>query len=549
MTVTARAHQAALGLALVVAASLSGQGAQAPARGPSAATTPRLLVLFVVDQLRADYLDWYGSQWTQGFKRLTTEGALFPRAKYPYAITRTCAGHASIGTGVVPAKHGMIDNEWYDAAQHAFVACTLDRAASPVGFGGQPGAEHHSGAGLRVPTLADELLRQRASARVVSIALKARSAIGLGGRGGPRAMAVWEEDSGTWATSSAFTRTPWPEVDTFVRTHPSSAARGQTWERRLPPASYRNEDDGRGELAPGTFPHRLVPPAGGSFVTVWDMSPFSDAYLGEMAESLVERLKLGQQDGPDLLAIGFSALDFVGHSYGPRSHEVQDVLVRLDEVIGRLMSVLDRTVGRDRYVLALTSDHGVALLPEQAAAATGVAGGRLGVNTLGLAIDIALGSELGGRPFIEAITSSYVHFRPGVLDRIRANASAMRAVEAAAQSVPGVERVYWSWDLAASTPTVDPFLTGLRKSYVAGRSGDLAFLPLANWVVAGGGTQHGSMHPYDTEVPLLLFGAGVRPGRYTTAATPLDLAPTLATLGGIALPNVDGRVLREALTR
>src|SRR6185369_5154717 len=130
------------------------------------------------------------------------------------------------------------------------------------------------------------------------------------------------------------------------------------WARQLPGASYRNEDDGQGEPAPSTFPHVLVPPAGGSFTAVWDMSPWSDAYLGDMAASLVERLKLGAE-GPDLLAIGFSALDFVGHAYGPRSHEVQDLLVRLDGVIGRLMDVLDQSVGRDRYVLALTSDHGV----------------------------------------------------------------------------------------------------------------------------------------------------------------------------------------------
>ena len=545
----ALAHRLSLLIALVGGTTLLGVSAQDAARGGTPAASPRLIVLLVVDQMRADYVEWYGGQWTQGLKRLTTEGALFPRATYPYAITKTCAGHASIGTGVLPATHGMIDNDWYDSTQRKFVGCTADPAAVSVGFGGQPGAEHHSALALRAPTLADQLQRQRPLSRVVSLALKARSAIGLGGRGGPRAIFAWEEDTGVWASSTAFTRTAWPEVDAYVRAHPSSAARGQAWNRRLPPASYRNEDEGKGELAPAPFPHLLVPPTGVSFTAIWDMSPWSDAYLGDMAGTLVERLKLGQVDGPDMLAVGFSALDFVGHAYGPRSHEVQDLLVRLDETIGRLMNVLDKAVGRDRYVIGLSSDHGVALLPEQAAAVIGAAGGRLALSPLGLAVDIALGNELGGRQFIEAITGSYVHFLPGVLDRIKASPRARLAVEAAAKTAPGVERVYWSWDLAATTPTTDPFLAGLRKSYFAGRSGDLAFLPRPNWVVVGAGTQHGSMHPYDTQVPLVLYGAGIRPGRYTAAVTPLDLAPTLGSVAGITLQNVEGRVLREALTR
>ncbi len=530
-----------------------GHGAELDAqRNASTATPaapPRLVVLIVVDQLRADYLNWYGEQWSHGLRRLLA-GAVFPRASLPYAVSRTCAGHGTISTGTYPSVHGLIDNEWYDAATRAFVSCTFDASADAIAFGGARGAEHHSARSLGAPTIGDELLRQAPASRVVSIGLKARSAISLGGHGGPNATIVWEEDSGTWATSSAFASAPWRDVDAFVRSHPPSRDRGTVWDRQLPLAAYHYDDRGRGEPAGASvFPHPLEAPFGTPFAAIWDASPLSDAYVGEMAGSLASSMKLGQRSGSDLLSIGFAALDYVGHAYGPRSHEVQDILARLDVTIGRLLATLDQTVGADRYVVALTSDHGVALLPEQAAAVTGTPGGRINPNTIGLAADIALGSEFGRRAYAAAVSSTYIYFLPGVLERIRASPAAAASVEAAVRGVAGVERVYWSQDLAAKTPTDDAVLTALRRSYVPGRSGDLAFLPRANWVVASSGTAHGSAQPYDLEVPVVFAGAGIKAGRYTTPASPADVAPTLASLIHIEMPRADGHALREVLAR
>ncbi|MEO8482449.1 MAG: alkaline phosphatase family protein [Acidobacteriota bacterium] len=522
--------------------------AQRLASAPSANAEPRLAVLLVVDQFRADYLDWYGAQWSQGLRRLMS-GAVFPRATLPYAVSKTCAGHSTIGTGAYPSSHGMIDNEWYDTATRAFVSCTLDPTAESIAFGGARGSEHHSARFLGAPTIGDELLRQVPASRVVSIGLKARAAISLGGHGGPNATIVWEEDSGTWATSSAFASAPWPDIDAFVRAHPVARARGGTWQRQLPIASYRFDDRARGEPpASAVFPHLIDAPLGASFAAVWDASPLSDAYLGDMASGLANSMKLGQQ-GTDLLTIGFASLDYVGHIYGPRSHEVQDTLARLDVTIGRLLSTLDRTVGAGQYVVALTSDHGVALLPEQAGDVTGAQGGRVNLNTVGLAADIAISAQFGRGPYVASVSGTYIHFLPGVLNRLRASPAAMAAVEAGVRGVGGIERVYWSQDLAAKSPTDDPILTALRRSYFAGRSGDLAFLPRPNWVVASAGTNHGSAQPYDLQVPVLFAGWGIKAGRYTTAASPIDVAPTLAALLHIAMPRADGRVLGDALVR
>jgi predicted AlkP superfamily pyrophosphatase or phosphodiesterase len=540
--------------AVIVALTATALGLQAqttPARGrastPPPPAPPHLVVLLVIDQFRADYVDQYGGQWSQGLRRLLTEGAVFTHAAMPYAVTKTCAGHATIGTGTFPSTHGLIDNEWYDAASQAYVSCTTDPAARAIGFGGQRAIEHHSATWLRVPTLGDVLQQSRPGSRVVALALKARSAISLGGHGGPGAVIAWEEDSGAWATSSALTSTPSSDVDAYVRSHPATRDRGQPWNRQLPATSYLYDDRAPGELRDGVFPHVLDAPFGASFSAMWDASPRSDAYLADMAGTLLTNMKLGQDAQTDMLAIGFSALDYVGHSYGPRSHEVQDTLVRLDIAIGTLLAQLDRVVGRDDYVVALTSDHGVAPLPEQAEAITGMPGGRLNLNAIGLAVDVALESEFGRHATIATISGTYVYFLPGILERIRANDKAIRSVEAAVRAVAGVERVYWSQDLSATAPTDDAALISLRRSYVPGRSGDLAFLPKPNWVVASAGTNHGSRHPYDTQVPLILSGAGVKPGRYIGPASPVDVAPTLAAMAGMRMPRTDGRVLTEAL--
>ncbi len=540
-------------LALLVA--LTATIAAVPVTGGSAATSPqtetppRLLVLVAVDQFRADYADWYGAHWNAGLHRLFTQGAVFPRATIPWAITKTCAGHASIGTGAVPARHGLVANDWYDRATRALVTCTSDPAARPIGLGGTQAVEQHSARWLLAPTLAEQLRRQAtAPPRILSIALKARAAIGLAGRGGDSTVVLWEEDSGAWATSSAFASAPWPEVDAYIARHRPEAARGAIWDRLLPLADYLHTDRAAGEPASGVLPRRVNTPIGVPFSAAWDMSPLSDAYIANLAGAMVEQLGLGQRDATDLLAVGFSALDYVGHTFGPRSHEVQDTLVRLDRSLGRLLETLDRVVGADRYIVGFTSDHGVALLPEQAEAVTGVRGGRLNPNAVAAAVDVALRAQFGRRSFIEAVTGIDIHLSAGVMDMVRREPGVAAAIAANVEAVPGVDRVFWATDLEATDATDDAALQAARASYVRGRSGDLTFLPDVNWVVSGSGTNHGSLHAYDREVPVVFFGGAVAPGRHEGGA-PTDVAPTLAAFAGITMPSSDGVVRRDTIAR
>jgi predicted AlkP superfamily pyrophosphatase or phosphodiesterase len=530
---------------------LRSPAAQTPPAVRTARTVrPALVVLLVVDQFRGDYVELYGSAWTHGLHRLFTEGAYFTRAAYPYGVTVTCAGHSTIGTGTVPATHGMVDNAGLDAATDAYTACTEDPAAAAVPFGGGRGTEHHSARWLRVPTLGDELGRQRPGSRVVAMSMKPRSAIGLAGHGGSNTTVVWQEDSGTWATSSAFGTRGAPYVDAFVRAHPIRPIDGLMWTRLLPPSAYRFSDQAPGEpAAAAVFPHSLDVPIRTSrtsprYVGIWDETPFTDAYLGNLATSLVSQMKLGRQAAPDLLAVSFSALDHVGHRYGPKSHEVQDTLARLDVVVGELLDTLDRTVGRDRYVLALSADHGVADLPEQAPA--GANAGRFAAAPVAAAVENALDVALGPGRYVNALVNRSLYFAPGVVERVRSRPAVVTAVEHAALGVRGMGHVYWKWDLASKTPTTDPVLARMRLSYMAGRSGDLAIVTLPNWI-SGTGGNHGSPYDYDRQVPLVFFGQLVKPGRYDAPVSPVDIAPTLAHVVGITLGRTDGRVLSDVL--
>jgi len=534
-------RRARLVMLVVGAAALVGSSAEPSMNGQ--APRPSLIVLVVVDQFRGDYVDTYGHQWTDGLREIFQRGAVFTNAVAPYGMTRTCTGHSTIATGTLPSSHGIVDNEWFDRATSRFVSCTEDPGVSAVTLGPGRATERHSARYLRAPTFAEELRRQEATPpRIVSVALKARSAISLIGRGGARTYAMWEEDSGTWATSTAYATVPTPELATFLTSHPPSLARGSSWERRLPIEAYLNEDRAPGEPASAVFPHSLRPPFGGSFTALWDASPYSDAFIGELAASMADSLDLGRTDGTDLLLVSFAALDYVGHAYGPKSHEIQDVLARLDVVLGRLLAMLDKTIGRDRYVVALTSDHGVAPLPVES-------GGRVSVSAVGRAVDGALSSALGPRPSVHAISGSSIYLAPGVIDKVRSNAAMRDAVDRAVMSVAGIARVYWADQLRATGTTQDVLLDAMRASYVPDRSGDVMFVPARNWVIADAGTNHGTPYDYDTRVPLALIGSRVVAGRHSGPSSIMDVAPTLAALAGIAMPRAQGRVLAEAIGR
>lgn len=521
---------------------------------------PKLVVMIVVDQMRADYVDKFRGQWSGGLKRLVEEGAWFRDAAYPYATTETCVGHATISTGALPATHGMVANEWWDREQHKMVTCTADAKVKNVAYGGAGVTGGDSAWRMQVPSFAEELKFQSGgNTRVVTFSLKARAALTMAGH--KDVTATWfDGETGAWETSSGYQTQPF--IEEFAKAHPAKDDYGKAWTLSLPEKAYFYDAKATGAVAPAgwdlRFPHALRGKAGasepdGTFYEQWSSSPFADTYLTKLAEAAVDSLGLGTTGGTDYLGVSYSSVDHVGHAFGPRSWEIQDVLVRLDKDLGELLHHLDAKVGLGNYVVALSADHGVVPVPEDMLK-TGADAGVLHLSELQTRVEKALEPFHFVKP-IAAVNGSDVYFAPGVYDKLKGDAPAMSAALDAMRAQPGVLTVYRAEELQGRLSGKNSLHKAFAAGYFPGRSGDLFIVPkpywLMDWTPSGKdrsyGTGHGTPWNYDQHVPVFFFGYGIQAGEYFGAASPVDIAPTLAALCGITLAPRDGRVLGEAL--
>jgi predicted AlkP superfamily pyrophosphatase or phosphodiesterase len=514
----------------------------------------KLLVILVVDQLRFDYLDTHARFWTGGFKRLMTEGAVFDRAFYPYLNTVTCAGHATIATGTLPYAHGVIMNEWYQRAERRRMSCTEDPSATSVPYAGPAEPFGHSAHRLRTQTIGDRLRAAHPSARVVALSMKPRSTVMLAGHGGK--AVTWFADSNVWGTSTAYASAPVPEVRAFLDANPLQHQRTAVWDRMRPATEYASVDEVAYERPPSgwtnTFPHPLNGRPGtpsDRFFDLWERSPYSDDYLARMAAHLIRAYKLGRGEHPDYLGISFSALDYVGHAFGPESHEVQDTLIRLDRTIGDLFAVLDSEVGRGGYVVALSSDHGVAPIPE-GLRARGEDAGRVLNPEVAKVAEAAMTAAHGAGPHVALVEYANVYLTPTARERLANDASYVQPLIDAVSNMPGVERVFISSTLAGKRNSGEPIERAAALSYHPDESGDVTVILKPNWVGTNtSAATHGSARAYDQHVPVVFWGPPFRGGRYSTPASPADLAPTLASVIRLPMPGADGQVLKNAFVQ
>lgn len=509
---------------------------------------PRLVVVIVVDQLRPDYLDRFRPHFgAGGFDLMLARGARFLQARYQQAITSTCPGHAIVATGSYGMVNGIIANWWYDRGEGRKVYCAEDDGTKLIGARGRGRSPRR----LLMETVGDALKVATAGrSRVVTISPKDRSAIMLGGHRAD--AAYWMVD--TLFVTSSYYRSDLPAwVREFNASGAVSGYFGRRWERVLPAGAYAmmGPDDQPGEADVAglrrTFPH----PVGG--IKAFEDSPFSNEVVARLAMSAVSAEDLGGDTIPDLLGIGFSANDGVGHAYGPESHEVLDVTVRLDRTLQELFGFLDRTVGLSRTLIILTADHGVAPIPEvlDRRPAAGH-GGRLQPDAIERVVRRALEARYGraARPgWVLAHQPPMVYLNRAALAAAGASVEeGQRVAGTALQGITGVREVLSATELAHRRASGTAGAPG--RSYHPARSGDLYYALDRYWLVDDwtAGTNHGSGWDYDQQVPLLWYGAGVTPGVYQEPAAVTDVAPTLAALLGVPAPaGAQGRVLTSLL--
>jgi hypothetical protein len=544
----------------VLALGAAGLPVSLHADAETAATPPKLAVVISIDQFRADYLVRFRPYFVEGgFKRLLEGGADFQDNHYRHAVTKTAPGHATILSGVYANVHGIIANEWVDRTTWQMVQSVEDPAFPLVGAapaaGRSPGGvlEAKSGRSPRnflATTVGDQLkLRFGAHTKVFAVAHKDRSSILMGGKLAD--SAYWLSD-GRFVTSTYY-RDRLPDwVAAFNAGGRVEARFGQTWDRLLAPAIYdavQGADDGPGENTDfgfsRTFPKKVDggrPQLSPQFYEAYENDPAASELVGAFVKDAVKQEQLGRHDNTDLLCVGFSQIDKVGHSYGPDSHELMDSVLRLDRVLADLLGFLDQEVGLANCVIVLTADHGSSPLPEHVQALRAeIPAGRLQTGALDQAVTDALDRAFGSLPASEywALRDNFgYHLRPSALEAKKLSVTeAAKVVKQVLLAWPQIATAFTADEVVAMVPDGDLLPAASRRSYFPGRSQDVIFVLKPYFIDrAKSGTNHGAPYDYDTHVPQLWFGAGVKPGVHPERTGMDDLAPTLAGLLGVPRP-------------
>jgi hypothetical protein len=496
----------------------------------------RLVLLIAVDQFRYDYLTRFRSDYTAGIKRLLAEGAVFTNANLEHYPTVTAIGHATMLSGATPAVSGIIGNDWFDREAGRTVTSVWDPTVTPVGA---PTAAGASPRRLLVSTLGDELKTasgkpkgSRDAPRVIGLSLKDRSAILPVGRGADAAY-WWDTASGRFVTSTYYMAELPSWVRAFNERNPAGDHAGALWTDLTAPAtSLRHLPEERGPAL---------------YDAVWG-SPFGNELLLQLADQALTREQLGQRGATDVLSVSFSSNDSVGHTFGPDSRHVHDMAVRTDRTIGQLLARVEALVGLQHTLVALTTDHGVAPVPESQWE-RGLPGGRLATRDLFDPIQRALTSRFGEGQWLMATAGSSPYLNYELIAKLGLDPSEVRrAAAAAAAAVPHVARVYTRDQLLRGEVPDDRIGTRVLRSFNAQRSGDLEIILEPYWMRQAQGTTHGTPYSYDAHIPLILMGPRIARGEYSDHVALNDLAPTLATLTAVEIPaGSSGRVLTEAL--
>ncbi len=503
-----------------------------PAAEPEPTGGPRLVLLLAVDQMRADYLERFAPVLEGGLKRLADDGVAFTDAHHEHALTLTGPGHATLATGLHPRHHGIVGNSWYSREAHDDVYSAGD-------------SDQQSPENLLGTALGDWLKRRSERSRVFSVSGKDRASVLLGGHRADAAF-WYNGENGGFVSSPYYGEALPPWVEAFNDERHLDVHFGRLWEPRPFPAELLGElgiedfdagpyDEGLPRSFGGASPHPEE-----SFYWALRTSPLSDAQMARFAMRLIDEEGLGSDGWPDVLALSFSALDAVGHTYGPHSREFLDVIVSLDQSLGELLAHIDAKVGRDRVVIAFSGDHGVVPTPE-IRQRHGLAGRRLGREEL-ICIQQArrvLTERFGpGEWFERGLYLDLAHLEASGVD-----AAAVEGVVAAhLETCPSVAEVWTRGELAGERPGQGPFAALYWNAFHPDRSPD--FIPRFTEFFLGSrshAASHGSPYPYDTAVPLIFVAPGCPPATVAERAATVDLAPTLAALAGIEAPaGLDG---------
>jgi len=500
---------------------------------PSAPKKPRLVLAIIIDQFRYDYLERFRDDYHSGLARLLKEGALFHDAHYLQAATVTAVGHSTFLSGAPPSVSGIIANEWYDRESGRTITSVIDESTKIVG--GIPSAAGSSPRRLLVSTVGDELKMRDPESRVVGVSIKDRSAILPVGHMADGAY-WYDSDTNHWVTSTYY-RTQLPD-----------------WARKLNDQNLNQKYIGAKWLPVDAKDESATPfctMVAGTDVRYCgglEATPWGNEMIEQFAERAIEGENLGRHRGTDILAVSFSANDYVGHAVGPDDPAVRDISIRTDRLLGRLFDYVEQHVGAGNTLVVLTADHGVAPVPE-VNQARHMPGGRLSDFRLANRITDALTKRFGpgkwllpGSPTMPYLNLEVVRFHRLDLAEVE------RVAAEAARAEDHIARVYTWHDLQNGAVQQDAVGQAFSLGFFPARSGNLFILPEPYYLFESTGTSHGTPYDYDSHVPVAFWGAGIKAGAYSRRIAVNDIAPTVASILGVEQPSGSiGHVLAEVL--
>ncbi|MBL7950857.1 MAG: alkaline phosphatase family protein [Flavobacteriales bacterium] len=522
-----------------------------PVGHPSSWTAPpKLVVGIVVDQMRVDYIYRYWDNFGDGgFKRLVREGAFQRNAHFDYMPTQTAPGHASVYTGSTPMHHGIVANDMFIRDGNKDMYCVQDDAVTGVGGTGYKG--QRSPVNLLSTTLADEIERRTDNrSKTIGVAMKDRGSILPIGRTGDAAYWFFEGTDGSFATSTWYMSEVPQWVKDFNAQGLAKKYLSTSWEPLLARERYHTPtpDDNIYEeplagSAKATLPldvKSMYEAAGQSTVLLRSI-PASNTYTTDFALAALKGEAMGQDAVTDLLAISYGAPDEIGHEMGPRSMEVEDMYIRLDLELARLFSALDAQVGTGSYTVFLTADHAAVDVPAYLRDQQGSAGYVDMREVVDLANAVS-SERFGAGNWVRKRIKQQLFLNDSLIGANKVDRSEVqRAVADALSQHPLIADVLTATDLAHTT-----YPTGLRNSMQRGfmpmRSGDVCFVLRPGYLpsysgMAERGTDHGAPWNYDTHVPVLMMGAGIKHGEVVRRTSITDIVPTIAMIVGCALPD------------
>ena len=503
---------------------------------------PKLVVGIVVDQMKMEYLYRFSDDFSvNGFKRLMNDGYTFHNMHYNFAPTYTAPGHASIYTGTTPSTHGIVGNDWFNKSIGKDMYCTDDASVKTVGDGTEmEGAM--SPKNLLSTTITDELrMATNFKGKVIGMSLKDRGAILPAGHFAN--WAFWYSKTGAFISSTFYgSKLPnWVMEFNQEKRYMDYINRG--WDLLKPSAAYNESlpDDNpyEGKLdntKPPVFPYDLSKIYKDKGADILRTTPFGNDILAELAMKAIEKEQLGKDDITDFLTVSFSSTDYVGHTFGPRSIELQDTYLRLDQTLAQFLNFLDKTVGKDNYLLFLTADHAGAENPNY------LKDNKYNVKNIpSKDIVDALkkhSNDTYGSDLILDYSNFNLFFNTEIikqkgLELVKVKQSFKDFLMMQEQ----VKRVYTEEEILASSGD-DYFLSFIAKGYDPKQNGDMVILDKTGFMqYQATGTTHGSPNSYDTHVPLLFYGWQVPKGELHTKKYITQIAPTLSQMLKIPFPN------------